>query len=117
MNNVLIVGRLTRDPEIIETENGHKRSFVVLAIPRSYKNKDGEYEADFVKCVLWNAIATHTHEYCKCGDIIGIKGHLETSTYEKEGTTVYESAVIAEKVTFLGSKKSDIQSEISATEE
>lgn len=115
LNNVVLVGRLTKDPEVIKTENGNKRTFVVIAVPRSFKNADGKYDADFIKCTLWNMVAEHTCEYCKKGDVVGIKGRIQTSTYEKDGVIKYNTEVIAERITFLDSKKPE-ESQISETE-
>ena len=72
LNQVVLVGRLVKDPELVETETSKKMSRVTLAIPRSFKNMDGEYETDFVNCILWDAIAKSAVEYCKKGDIVGI---------------------------------------------
>lgn len=105
MNNIILVGRLTKDPELIEDEKGYKRTFITIAVPRNYKNSEGVYDCDFVRCIIWNKAAEHTCEYCKKGDVVGIKGKIETSTYEKEGTTRYESQVVVEKISFLSSKK------------
>ena len=98
LNQTVLVGRLVQDPEIKELENGNKVSYITLAIPRSYKNSEGIYETDFIDCVLWNGIAENTSEYCKKGNIIGVKGKLQ----RLEGN---ELQVVAEKVTFLSSKK------------
>lgn len=105
LNQVVLVGRLTSNPEAIVTENGHKRSTVTVAVPRSYKNSEGLYDTDFIRCVLWNGIASNTCEYCKKGDVVGIKGRLQTSTYETDDEKKYLVEVIAEKVTFLTSNK------------
>lgn len=102
-NSVVLVGRITQDLTIQETENS-KRTFLILAVPREFKNSDGNYETDFIKCTLWNGVATNTKEYCKKGDVIGIKGRLQSSQFEKDGETVYTMEVIADKVTFLTSK-------------
>ena len=110
LNQVVLVGRLVRDPEVKETKNGNSISRVTLAIPRSYKNVDGEYETDFIPCKLWQGIAENTVTYCKVGDLIGIKGRLETDSYEKEEKMYYVMNLVAEKVTFLSSgtkKKTD----------
>lgn len=112
LNQMVLVGRLVRDPEVKETENGGKVSNITLAVPRSYKNVNGEYETDFVDCTLWNGIATNTSEYCKKGDIVGIKGRIETSSYEVDGEKKYKTNVIAEKVTFLSSDKSKTEKSI-----
>lgn len=108
LNQVVLVGRLTEDPTLINTVNGKKVSSITLAVQRTFKNQDGIYEADFIRCILWNAIAASTTEYCKKGDIVGVKGRIQTSNYEDEkGNKVYTTDVIAEKVTFLSSKKPD----------
>ncbi|MDD3340931.1 MAG: single-stranded DNA-binding protein [Bacilli bacterium] len=106
LNQTVIVGRLVRDPELIETEKGKKVTNITLAVPRSYKNVSGEYDTDFISCVLWQGIAENTTEYCKKGDLVGIKGRIQSRSIEQEDDypkRVME--VIAEKVTFLSSKK------------
>lgn len=108
LNQVVLVGRLTEDPTLVNTVNGKKVSSITLAVQRTFKNQDGIYEADFIRCILWNAIAASTTEYCKKGDIVGVKGRIQTSNYEDEKCNkVYTTDVIAEKVTFLSSKKPD----------
>jgi single-strand DNA-binding protein len=113
LNQTVMVGRIVKDPEVIETDNGKKVANITLAIPRSYKNKDGEYDTDFVDCTLWGGIAENTAEYCQKGDLVGVKGRLETDLYEKEdGSTVKTTKVIAEKVTFLSSRQKEDEKEI-----
>lgn len=108
LNQIVIVGRLTRDPELRETESGKKVTNITLAIPRSYKNTNGEYETDFVDCVLWTGIAENTSEYCKKGDILGVKGRVQTRTYDTgEEKKKYVTEVVAEKVTFLSPHHSE----------
>ncbi len=108
LNQVVLVGRLTTDPELVETENGKKVTSVTLAVQRTFKNSDGIYEADFIRCILWNSIATNTTEYCHKGDIVGIKGRIQVSSYDdKDNNRKYVTEVIAEKVTFLASKKEE----------
>ena len=107
LNNVILVGRLTQDPEIVEIEGSKKVTTVILAVNRNFKNADGLYDTDFIRCILWNGIASSTCEYCKKGDVVGIKGRLQTSSYEKDGEIKYVLDVIAEKVTFLSSKNTE----------
>ena len=107
LNQVVVVGRLVRDPELRETESGNKVTYITLAVPRSYKNSNNEYETDFIDCTLWKGIAESTSEYCHKGDLLGIKGRLQTGSYEKDGEKKYTTDVIAEKITFLTSKKAD----------
>ncbi len=105
LNQTVIVGRIAKDPELRETENGKKVTNVTLAVPRSFKNTDGVYETDFINCVLWKGIAESTVEYCKKGDLVGIKGRIQTRVYEKEEEKKYMTEVVAEKVTFLSSMR------------
>lgn len=108
LNQVVLVGRLTKDPEVVQTESGKKVSTITLAVQRTYKNVDGIYETDFINCILWEAIASNTKEYCRKGDIVGVKGRLQSKIYEdKENKTRYIVEVIAEKVTFLSNKKEE----------
>ena len=85
LNQVVIVGRLVRDPEVRETEEGKKVTNITLAVPRSYKNMDGEYDTDFINCTLWAGVAESTTEYCHKGDLLGIRGRLQTNSYENDG--------------------------------
>lgn len=101
LNQIVIVGRLVRDPELRQTEGGKKVTNITLAVPRSYKNLKGEYETDFIDCVLWTGIAENTSEYCKRGDILGVKGRVQTRTFEVDEKKRYVTEVVAEKVSFL----------------
>ena len=105
LNQVVLVGRLTKDPEVKKSKNNVSYSYITLAVPRSYKNVNGEYETDFIDCVLWQVMASNTAEYCKKGDIVGIKGRIESRIYEKDDEKKYLTEVIAEKVTFLSNNK------------
>ena len=110
LNQSIIIGRIVKNPELLETESGKKYTNITLAVSRNYKNIDGEYETDFIPCKLWQGIAENTVTYCKVGDLIGIKGRLETDSYEKEERMHYVMNLVAEKVTFLSSgnkKKTD----------
>ena len=104
LNQTVLVGRIVRDPEIKETENGAKLSNLTLAVPRSYKNEEGVYETDFIDVTLWSNIAVTTSEYCKKGDLVGVKARLQADTYEKDGEKKYALNVVADKVTFLSSR-------------
>ena len=106
LNQVILVGRLVKSPELQLTETGRKMSLITLAVPRSYKNINGEYDTDFLDCTLWTNIAENTAEYCKTGDVIGIKGRVQSRLVEKEdGTKIKKTDIIAEKVTFISSGK------------
>lgn len=101
LNQVVLVGRLVSDLEIKETENGTKVCNITLAVPRSWKNVNGEYDTDFVNCVLWKIIEESTKEYCMKGDLVSVKGRIQTR--KENDKNIME--VVAEKVTFLSSRK------------
>ena len=85
---------------------GKEVTKVALAVPRSFKNPDGIYETDFFDCILWEGLAKNASEYCKKGDTVGIRGRLQTSSYETDdGIKKKVVEVIVEKLTFLSSKK------------
>ena len=103
LNQVIMVGRLVSDPKVIGLGD-EKFTEITLAIPRSYKNKDGEYDTDLVPVTLWNAIAEHVVEYCKTGDLLGVKGKVECLPDALGDSKV---TIVAEKVTFLSSKSNE----------
>lgn len=108
INNLMLVGRLVNDLKCEKDEQERDTCYITLAVPRSYKNADGIYETDFIDCRLWNEIARQTTEYCYKGDLIGVRGRLQSTYYEDEnGEKRKKMEVIAEKVTFLSSKKND----------
>lgn len=94
LNQVVIVGRLTETP-VLEEE----RAVITIAVPRSFKNEDGEYETDFIPVQLLKGIAQNTCEYCCKGDIIGVKGRIQSNE-----NGIY---LLAEKIKLLSSRKED----------
>ena len=103
LNQIILVGRLTRDVVVNKSENGVKVATISLAIPRSFKNSEGSYDTDFIDCVAFESIAENTSEYCNKGDIVGIKGRVQSKMEEQEGKKEKVVEIIAEKVTFLSS--------------
>ena len=106
LNQIVLVGRLVRTPEIKQQDNDKKRCNITLAVPRSYKNAEGEYDTDFIDCTLWDNTASSTVNFCNKGDIIGVKGRIQTRIVEKDDNSrEYRMDIIAEKVTFLSKAK------------
>lgn len=109
INQVTLVGRLTKDPELRYTSEGKVVSNVTIAVNRPFRNKAGEFEADFVQCTLWKKTAENTAQYCRRGSMIGITGRIQTRYYEnQEGKRTYVTEVVAEMVQFVGPKKLEI---------
>ena len=106
LNQVILVGRLVKTPDLFVAESGKKGTVVTLAVGRAFKNIDGEYDTDFLDCTLWTTIAENTAEYCKKGDVIGVRGRLQSRIVEKEDGTKYKKMeIIADRVTFLSTGK------------
>ena len=104
LNQIVIVGRLVKSPELKVTEGGKKVSSITLAVPRSYKNMNGTYDTDFIDCVLWANVAETTTEYCHKGDLLGVKGRIQTRKIEnEEEKPKHVTEIIGERVTFLSS--------------
>lgn len=104
VNQIVLVGRIARTPETRVTESGKKYATLTLAVPRNYKNINGEYDTDFLDCTLWSSVAESTTEYCNTGDMIGVKGRVQTRIVESpDGIKRKKTEIVAEKVTFLTS--------------
>lgn len=106
INQVTLVGRLTRDPDLREIANGKHVLSVTVAVNRPFKNQLGEQEADFVRCTIWNRTAETTSQYCTKGSLVGVTGRIQTRSFEKEGKRQYMTEVVAESVRFLEPKRS-----------
>ena len=102
LNQIVLVGRIVKTPELRTTENVKKTATVTLAVPRNYKNMKGEYDTDFLDCTLWTNVAENTAEYCQTGDMVGVKGRIQTRVITAEdGSKKKKTEIVAEKVTFL----------------
>lgn len=105
LNEVALVGRITKDPMLREVAGGRLQATFVLAVSRNFKNSNGQTDADFILCTLWNKLAESTAKYCGKGSLIGLAGRIQSRTYEREdGSRVYVTEVIGEKVHFITTK-------------
>lgn len=110
INRVVLVGRLTKDPELRVSQSDISVASFNLAVNRPFTSKDGERSADFVNIVCFRKIAENVNQYVKKGSLVGIDGRIQTRNYEnKEGQRVYVTEVVAESVQFLEPKGSDNQ--------
>ena len=105
MNQVGIVGRITKDPPVRQLAEGRTQTSFVLAVNRNFRNSQGTIDADFIQCVAWGKLANRVASYCGKGSLIGINGRLQTRTYvNKENKKVYATEVLAEDVRFYALK-------------
>lgn len=107
INNVVLVGRLTRDPELKYTSSNVPVVTFTLAVNRSFKNEAGETEADFIQCVAWRNQAENLQKFMSKGSQIGVEGRVATRSYETQDGTRYVTEIVANQITFLESKKQE----------
>lgn len=107
INNVVLVGRMTKDPELRRTQSAKAVTSFTLAVDKGFTQQDGQ-SADFIYCVVWNKSAESVEKYTSKGSLVGIEGRLNTRSYENnQGNKVYVTEVICNNVTFLDSKKKE----------
>jgi single-strand DNA-binding protein len=119
MNKIILIGRLTKDPELRYTTNNVAVANFSLAVTRDFKNQEGDYDADFINCVAYKKLAETITEYTRKGDKFGLDGRLQTRTYENsEGKKVFVSEVVVNGIEFLEAKKekSASKEEVSRTD-
>lgn len=104
MNKVMLIGRLTKDPELSTTNGGVSICKFSIAVQRTFANSNGEKEADFFNIIVWKGLAENCHKYLKKGDKLSLVGRLQSNNYEKDGKNQYSVNVVAEEVEFLHTK-------------
>ena len=110
MNKVILLGRLTRDPEVRYSQGDNATAIArfSLAVNRRFKNAEGNYDADFPNCVSFGKTAEFVEKYFHKGDMIALTGRLQTGSYtNKDGVKVYTTDVVVEEVEFAGSKSNN----------
>ena len=107
INRVVLVGRMTRDPELRRTQNGSAVASFTLAMNRPKRN-DEEQQADYISCVVWNKVAENVDKYCSKGSLVGVEGRLRSRSYDNaQGQRVYVTEVVCDSVQFLETKSKD----------
>ena len=105
MNKAILIGRLTRDPELRTTPTGRNVCQFAIAVNRTYTAASGEREADFINCVVWDKQAENLARYQKKGNQIAIDGRIQTRNYDdKDGKKVYVTEILANNISFLDAK-------------
>lgn len=104
LNRVILIGRLTKDPELRYTPTGVAVTTFTLAVDRNFTNQQGQREADFINIVTWRGLAENVANYLKKGRLAAVDGKIQTRSYDNnEGKKVYVTEVVAENVRFLES--------------
>lgn len=108
MNKVILIGRLTKDPELKTTPTGVATTTFTVAVDRNFTNQQGQREADFLNCVAWRKQAENISRYCTKGSQVAVEGRIQTRSYDaQDGSKRYVTEIICDNVTFLGSKSSN----------
>lgn len=106
MNKVILIGRLTREPELRKTPNNVSVCQFTIAVNRPFQDQNGERQADFINCTAWKAQAENLCKYIKKGALIAVSGNIQTRSYtDQSGATRYVTEVVCENITFLEAKK------------
>ncbi|PAF15931.1 single-stranded DNA-binding protein [Terribacillus saccharophilus] len=105
LNRVVLVGRLTKDPDLRYTPNGVAVANFTLAVNRPFSNQAGEKEADFINCVVWRRPAENLANFMGKGSLVGVDGRVQTRSFDnQEGNRVYVTEIVADSVQFLETK-------------
>lgn len=103
LNFIVLAGKIVEMPVLKETVNGTKYATVVLEVTRPFKNSNSQYDHDRISVTMWKGIAETAMEACSLGDILGVKGRLQSFSVEKENQTYYNYEIVAEHVSFMAS--------------
>ena len=118
MNKVVLIGNLTRDPELQTTNSGVSVCRFTLAVTRRFANTEGERDADFINVVVWRNQAENCHKYLKKGSKCAVIGRIQTSSYDaQDGSKRYTTDVVADEVEFISTRNGgeEVASEPSST--
>ena len=106
MNKVILIGNLSKDPELATTNGGVSVCRFTIAVQRRFQNAEGERDADFINIVVWRGQAENCHKYLKKGSKCAVEGRIQTSSYEaQDGTRRYVTEVVADNVEFVGTRQ------------
>ena len=108
MNKVILIGNLTKDPELTTTTSGISVCRFSLAVSRRFTNSEGERETDFINVVVWRNLADNCHKFLRKGSKAAVVGNIQTRSYDaQDGSKRYVTEVVAEEVEFVGARVSD----------
>ena len=108
MNKCILIGNLTKDPELTTTSNGVAVCRFAIAVSRRFSNADGERETDFLNIVVWRSLAENCHKFLKKGSKVGVVGNIQSRSYDAtDGSKRYVTEIVAEEVEFLSTKQAD----------
>jgi single-strand DNA-binding protein len=107
INRVILVGRITKDPELKTTQSNISFVNFTLAVNRQFTDQSGERQADFIQCIVWRKQAENLAQYINKGALLGVEGRIQTRTYEADNSTRYITEVVCDTIQFLENKNSN----------
>lgn len=111
MNKVILIGNLTKDPEMRTTSSGIAVTRFTVAVSRTYQTENGERETDFINCVAWRRQAENIAKYCRKGTKVAVEGRIQTGSYDaQDGSKRYTTDIVCDNCTFLSSKSDNLVS-------
>lgn len=117
MNKIILIGRVTKNIELKFTQSGTEVADFSLAVTRNFKNPDGEYDADFINCIVFGKLANTISNYVRKGDRLAVEGRIQVRNYQNsEGRNVYVTEVVVSNVDFIEAKKSEPKEEVPRNE-
>lgn len=117
INKVILVGRITKDPEVKYTTSNIAVSTFTLAVPRAFSDNSGEKTTDFIQCVVWRKQAENLAKYVKKGALLGVEGRIQTRSYEVNGERRYITEIVCDSVQFLDTRTDVENSSYNSPEE
>ena len=118
MNKCILIGNLTKDPELSTTTNGVSVCRFAIAVSRKYSNAEGERETDFLNIVVWRNLGENCHKFLKKGSKVGVVGNIQSRSYDAtDGTKRYVTEIVAEEVEFLSTRNAEDGGRPAASEE
>lgn len=113
INKCILIGRMTKSPELRRTAQGEAVTSFTLAVNRNFTSKDGQQQADFINCIVWRKLAENVERYCSKGSLVGVEGRIQTRNYENnQGQRVYVTEIVCDSVQFLETKKAESDNQV-----
>lgn len=109
LNQIILIGRLTHDPELKTLEDGKKVMSLQIAVQRNFKNLEGVYETDFIPITLWQGLAENFHQYCLKGTLIAVRGRMQMKHVKYDDKDYKTMEIIGERVTYLSNVKKEFE--------
>lgn len=117
MNRTVLIGRLTKDPELKVTQSNIPVVSFTIAVNRPFTDQSGEKQADFIQCVVWRKQAENLAQYCSKGSHIALEGRIQTRQYETDDGMRYVTEIVCDNIQYLDTKKQEATQQVNDNED